>query len=75
MEQTKPDIKNLPRPAAFLEVKHTILGCHTALDVKLAAKMIERYILNVCEKTLREEHKADLDYMLNWQAAELGVQC
>lgn len=73
MDTTK--IQNLPRPAAFLKVKQTILKCHTAGDIKMAAAMIDRYIYDVCEKPLREEHKKDLVHILNWQATQLGVQC
>ena len=68
-------LKNLSKPAAYLEVKQTILQCKDSTDIKQVEKMIDRYIFQVCEKPLREERKADLVYMLNWQTKELGLPC
>ena len=71
MKTSQPILKNLPRPAAFLQVKHAIINSKDEFEIKQAEKMIDRYILEVCEKPLREERKLDLLYILNWKVGQL----
>lgn len=64
---------NTPRPAAFLQVKHVIMQCKTQIDINEANKMINRYIFNVCEKPLRQDHMEDLLIILDWKIEDLGL--
>ena len=64
-------LANLPRPAAFIEVKHHILRANTDAELLLAEKMISRYIFDICEKPLREERKLDLDHILAHRKLQL----
>lgn len=68
---TADQLANLPRPAAFLEVKHTILRANDETDLRQARKMIDNYIFKVCEQNLREERKKDLIYILGHRIGEL----
>ena len=76
--KTSPPLKNISRPAAFLSVKHIIMGAKDSVDIKQAEKSIDIYIYEICEKPLREERKLDLLYILNWQVGQLrekGISC
>jgi hypothetical protein len=64
-------LKNLPRPAAFIRAKHIILNSKTATDIKEAEKTIDRYVFLICEKPLREQHRLDLLYILDWKISKL----
>lgn len=67
----KPNLLNQSRPAAFISVKHIIMNAKDSVDVKQAEKAIDNYIYKICKKTLREERKLDLLYILNWQVGQL----
>ena len=69
--KTSPTLKNISRPAAFIKVKHTITSAENVFDLRQARKMIDRYIENVCEKSLRETHKLDLLYILEWKCEQM----
>ena len=71
MKTSPPIRKNQSRPAAFLQVKHAIMNSKDEFEIKQAEKMLDRYILEVCEKPLREERKLDLQYIINWKVAQL----
>ena len=71
MGRAERGLKNLSRPAAFLQVKHTIMNAKNPTDIKEAKKMIGRYILDVCEKPLREERMLDLQYILEWKISQM----
>ena len=71
MKTSPPILKNLFRPSAFLEVKHTILRAKDQADLHQARKMIDRYIFDICPKNMREEQQADLIYILKYQVGEL----
>ena len=71
MKTSQPILKNLSRPAAFLQVKHAIMNSKNEFEIKQAEKMLDRYILEVCEKPLREERKLDLQYILSWKITQL----
>jgi hypothetical protein len=64
-------LQNLPRPAAFIQTKHTITGAKNAAEIKEAQKMIDNYTYIVCKKPLREQHRLDLLYILDWKIGEL----
>lgn len=71
MKTSQPILKNLSRPAAYIQVKHIIMGCKDATDIKQAQKAIDNYIYEICEKNLREERKLDLQYILSWKINQL----
>ena len=64
---------NTPRPKAFIQVKHVIMQAKTQIDINEANKMICRYIYDVCEKPLREEHMLDLQTILDWKIDDLDL--
>lgn len=71
MKTSQPNLKNLSRPAAFIQVKHIIMNAKDATDIKQAEKAIDIYIYEICEKHLREERKLDLQYILNWKIGQM----
>lgn len=65
-------LKNMPRPAAFIQVKHAIMSANDNFEIKQAEKMVSRYILEVCEKELREQRMLDLQYILEWKISQMA---
>lgn len=64
-------ISNMVRPSEFLQVKHAIVRAKDEFSLRQAQKMIDRYIFNICPKTMRENHHADLIYIFKYQVREL----
>lgn len=63
--------RNIPRPAAFIAVKHVIMNAKDYVDCVQARKVVDNYVYKICEPSLRMEHQFDLLYILNGRIAQL----
>ena len=64
-------LANVSRPKAFIQVKHAIMQSTDEFTLLQAQKMADRYIFDICPKTQREDHKRDLDYIINFRKNQI----